>query len=245
MQTRFEGEYLSATARTLALIAVLAAFVVMAEVNIWATFTELAVWEESLATNVLVAHEGSASAYRKALTDGFLLFFFSASAVLFLRWLSRTARNARALGAVGMRFGPRAAVGWWFVPVFHLWKPFQVLKELFQASHPKYLDNWRQAPVPRLLSLWWALWVAFQVTVSLSLMADFLASSPDQVYMAAWGSAIVGVFAAPLGVAAAIGSWRLRSLQRARARCTAPMRVRQPWPTRSQSDRALLKGSPS
>jgi len=244
MPTRFEGEYLSSTARTLALIAVLAAFVVMAEVSIWATFTELTVWEESLASNVLVAHEGSASAYRRALTDGFLLFFFSASALLFIRWLSRTARNAQALGAVGMRFGPRAAVGWWFVPVFHLWKPLHVLKELFQASHPDYIDNWRQAPVPRLLSLWWALWVVFQVTVSLSLLADIWATSPDQIYMAAWGSAIVGVFAAPLGIAAAIGSWRLRSLQRARARCTAPMRERQPWPTRPRRDPALLEGSP-
>ena len=64
MQTRFEGEYLSPTGRTLALIAVLAAFVVLAEVSIWATFTELTVWEEALASNVLVAHEGSASAYR-------------------------------------------------------------------------------------------------------------------------------------------------------------------------------------
>lgn len=242
MQTRFEGEYLSPTARTLALIAVLAAFVVMAEVIIWASFKELTLWEDSLASHVLVAHEGSAGAYRRALTDGFFLFFFSASVLLFIRWLSRTARNARALGAVGMRFGPRAAVGWWFVPVFHLWKPLQVLRELFQASNPKYMDNWRQAPVPRLLSLWWALWVVFQVTVSLSLLADLWATSPDQVYMAAWGSAFVGVFAAPLGVAAAIGSWRLRTLQHARARCTAAMRVRQPWPTRSQHDPALLKG---
>ena len=235
MQERFDGEYLSPTAATLLLIGALSVFVVLSEVSIWATFMEIDFWDRTIAENTLVTHEATANGQRKALVDGFHLFFFAVSCLLFFRWLGLMARNARALGAIGMRYGPRSAIAWWFVPIFHLWKPLQVMKELFQASHPDYLDNWPQAPVPRLLSLWWTLWITFQVTLSVAILADVGASTPGQVYMAAWGSAIVSVFAAPLGVAAAIVAWRLRSLQAGRARCTAPMRVRQPWPTRQSA----------
>lgn len=243
MSPRFEGDYRSSIVATLVLIGALAGFVVLSEISIWATFKELDLWENAFARNEFVAHEAAADERRKALTGGFQLFSFVVACVLFIRWLRVMTSNAGALGATGMRFGPRTAVAWWFVPVFHLWKPHQVLHELFQASHPEFLEDWKRAPVSRLLSLWWTLWITFQVTVALALVADLWARSADQLYIAAWGSAILSVFGAPLGIAAAIGAWRLQTLQRARARCTAPLRVRQPWPTRARDNELLLDDS--
>jgi len=81
-----------------------------------------------------------------------------ASAVLVLVWIHRANYNARALGATGLKMTPGWAVGWYFVPIAWFWKPYQAMKEIWQASiDPKHW--WRQGGSP-LLSWWWGLWLA-------------------------------------------------------------------------------------
>jgi hypothetical protein len=48
-------------------------------------------------------------------------------------------------------------VGWWFVPLANLVKPFETVRELWKASHGvarRSLNTW---PV---IGWWWALWLA-------------------------------------------------------------------------------------
>lgn len=229
-------DYEDSTWLTLGLIGVLAAFVVLAEVGIWSSFLEIDLWRRALERGHFFPAELAADQQRRALVGGLQLLLFVASAGLFLRWIHRMARNARALAASGLRHGSRGAVGWFFVPGYHLFKPLEVLTELFRASHPDFIDDWRRAPVPHLLTLWWTLWLLFQVTAGLALLADLWARSPQELLTAAWGTAVVGVVAAPLGVATAICAWRLHARQRARSRATASLRARQPWPTRATEE---------
>lgn len=236
MSGRIARDYQDSTLLTLGLIAVLAVFVVLAEVAIWSTFLEIALLERALSVGHMYADELAADQDRRALVGGLQLLVFVVAAGLFLRWIHRMSANAHALSAPGMRHGPRAAVAWFFVPGFQLWRPFEVLRELFRASHPDYIEDWRAAPVPHLLSLWWTLWLCFLLTSALALIADVWAVSYGEMYAAAWGTTVTGVVAAPLGVAAAVTIWRLHASQGARFRATAPMRVRQPWPTRVRDD---------
>lgn len=229
-------DYEDSTWLTLGLIGLLAAFVVLAEVGIWSSFLELDLWRRTLERGHFYPAELAADERRRALVGGLQILLFVVSAALFLRWLHRMSRNVRALAATGLRHGPGGAVGWFFVPGVHLRKPLTVVTELFRASHPEFIDDWRQAPVPHLLTLWWTLWVLFQVTVGLALLTDLWARSPQELLVAAWGTAVVGVVAAPLGVATAICAWRLHARQRARFRVTAPLRERKPWPTRTSEE---------
>jgi hypothetical protein len=231
-----EPHYTDSTWLTLGLVGTLAAFVVLSEFSIWATFLELDLLQQARTAGVVLESALEANDRRQALVGGLQLLAFVASAGLFLRWLPRMNRNARALSATGMEYGPIAAAAWFVAPVFQAWKPFDVLRELYQASSPDHIDDWRRAPVPHLLTLWWTLWLLFQGTLGVALLADLWARSVAQLYTAAWGGAVVGVVAAPLGVAAAIGAWRLHALQRRRFRCTAPLRVRHPWPTRATDE---------
>lgn len=226
-------DYVDSTRLTLSLIAALAAFVVLSEISIWSTFLEVDFLQRILDEGVVRPEEAAANQRRQALVGGFHLLSFVLSAGLFLRWIYVMNRNAHALLAKGMRSTPRRAVGWFVAPVLHLWRPLQVLQELFRASHPRHVDDWRRAPVPHLLSLWWTLWLLFQGAVALGLMADLWAESVAELYVAAWGAAVAGVVAAPLGIAVSICAWRIHALQRSRFHHTAPLRVRQPWPTRS------------
>lgn len=77
--------------------------------------------------------------------------------VLVLMWIHRANYNARRLGARGLRFSPAGSIGWYFVPILTLWRPYQAMKEIWQASLAP--QNWLGRPVPVLLPMWWALWL--------------------------------------------------------------------------------------
>lgn len=77
--------------------------------------------------------------------------------VFVLTWIHRANHNARALGASGLAFTPGWAVGWYFVPIAFLWKPFQAMREIWRASSAP--GEWRRRPGSPLLGWWWALWI--------------------------------------------------------------------------------------
>ncbi len=80
-----------------------------------------------------------------------------AAAILVLAWIHRANHNARALGAEGMQFTPGWAVGWYFIPLASLWKPYQAMKEICRASVRP--SRWWKEETPALLTLWWGLWL--------------------------------------------------------------------------------------
>lgn len=83
-------------------------------------------------------------------------------AVVFLRWLFLSSRNAHEVTS-GMRFTPGWTVGWYFVPILWFWKPYQAMVELFRASHPQPNGDWQSAPRPAIVPVWWFLWVVTTV----------------------------------------------------------------------------------
>ena len=83
-----------------------------------------------------------------------------ATIVLFLVWLHRCYKNLPALEAGNLEFTPGWAVGWWFIPFANLFKPFQVMSELYDASEPDYdvEAHYLQASpgTPEIIVFWWA-----------------------------------------------------------------------------------------
>lgn len=231
-----DHEYRNTTGLTLSLIACLAAFVVLTEVGIWSNFLEIDLLRYRVDVDYVPADWMKAEQRRQAIVSGLILLTFVASGAVFLFWLNDISRNARALGAKGMRFGPLVTMALFFVPGLHLWKPLEAIKELFRASSPEHIEDWRRASAPHLLSLWWTLWLLYQGTMLIALRADLWARTPDELLTAAWLSTVSGVVAAPLGVATCLWVWRLHALQRRRYHNTATLRVRRPWPTRGNGD---------
>ena len=83
-----------------------------------------------------------------------------ATATAFLMWLHRVRRNLTALGVKGLRFTPGWSVGWWFVPIMNVFRPFQIVNEAWQASDPGAAgDDWPSARYAPLIGWWWVLFV--------------------------------------------------------------------------------------
>ena len=90
--------------------------------------------------------------------------WFLVTAGLWLAWFRRAYLNLPALGARRLRFRPWWAVGAWLVPVFSLFRPKQVLNDIWRASDPglppEQGDTWRRRPVAELLGWWWLSFLA-------------------------------------------------------------------------------------
>jgi hypothetical protein len=97
------------------------------------------------------------------------------TAVFVLRWIYRAAANTRTLYSRRMRFTPGWAVGWFFIPIAHLWKPYQAMRDLWVTSASN--DDW-PAPSPWLLPAWWCTWIAYLI---LDRVYGRLAASADEV----------------------------------------------------------------
>jgi uncharacterized protein DUF4328 len=99
-----------------------------------------------------------------ALSTEYLVTFcaYVFSAGFFAAWTFRAYKNAIALGAQRPRFGPGWAIGGWFVPILGLWRPKQIVNDIWRASDPEdppLSRNWHERAVPALLTVWWALYI--------------------------------------------------------------------------------------
>ena len=85
------------------------------------------------------------------------LVVFVVSGILILKWLYRANYNVKQLGAKDMEFTPGWSIGYYFIPIVNLWKPFQAMKELWKTSvNP---TNWQSLKSPSTIALWWGLWI--------------------------------------------------------------------------------------
>lgn len=73
----------------------------------------------------------------------------------FLVWLYRANANARALSATPLETTPRWAIGWFFLPVAALIKPWAVVTEVYQTSRKPLGGKERGGSL--LVTAWWIL----------------------------------------------------------------------------------------
>ena len=92
--------------------------------------------------------------------------------VAFVEWLYQSRINLRAFGVRRLRYPRVWAVGGFLVPALNLVRPYQVVREVWQASDPRTQDPfaWSQLGTGRLLPAWWAATVVWVVLALASLL---------------------------------------------------------------------------
>jgi Domain of unknown function (DUF4328) len=134
--------------------------------------------EYQLLQSTYTEADAAANDTRQGIIGGLYLVVFVATIIVFGRWIYRANGNARALGASGMEFTPGWSVGWYFIPVACLWKPFQAMREIWNAS--KNPMQWQSEPTDHILRWWWFGWITRhilgQVHLRVTLAAHDLAA---------------------------------------------------------------------
>lgn len=130
---------------------------------------------------------------------------YCATVIAFLMWVYRANSNARALGAEGMTYSPGWCCGWFFIPVMNLFRPYQAVREIAQASNPRYGPaDWRAASPPGVLGVWWGLWLLSNFLGQL----EFRLAMRDEPELET-ASSVVGVGTGLIGVALAVAVIRV------------------------------------
>jgi hypothetical protein len=132
-----------------------------------------------------------------------------AGAVAFLRWLRVAYGNLPALGVVP-RFSRAWAVAFFLVPILNLFRPYQVVRELWGGS---------TGGGAAIVGWWWAAYLVASFLGARSFTLVATAKAPRDFLMATWvtlAADVCGSVAAALAIAIVLG------IDRGQARSTGP-----------------------
>jgi hypothetical protein len=98
---------------------------------------------------------------RNALVGVLHLGSFMLTVILFAIWVYTVTKNARELTGDTSRLSPGWAVGWYFIPIANLFKPYQVMRDTWHASIEP--ASWENQAAPKLINIWWTLWIMLNI----------------------------------------------------------------------------------
>ena len=115
--------------------------------------------------------------------------------IIFLMWVYRMCRNAHSIENAKLDITPGWAVGWYFVPVANLWKPYQAMKETYEAFINRENDS-------MILPLWWFAWIVASIMARVSTRFATETDTLDQIMTGVQVTIITDVIAVFLDVVA-------------------------------------------
>jgi len=116
---------------------------------------------------------------------------FVVAATLSGIWIYRMTTVKRVL-AYGPSMTPGWAVGWFFIPVANLFKPFDGIREAWQVASGG--EGRAAVPTPALLRIWWALWLAWTI------LNNVIARIENALIETGWLLGLSGALAVPLAI---------------------------------------------
>lgn len=96
-------------------------------------------------------------------------------AVVFLKWIYRFNHNLRLLSGQRMEFTPGWSIGWYFIPIACLYKPYQAMKEIFRRANR---DDQMES---NILPLWWLLWITSAFAARIAMKMTFNSDGYDSL----------------------------------------------------------------
>jgi hypothetical protein len=154
----------SAHSRASVLRFLLAGMLALHVIGIGSGFAQHALLSDVQAGAQLTTEQASANDTREQAIAILTLIVFIVTAIVWLFWQHRAYSNLRLIGARDTELTPGWSVGYWFIPIINLVKPYQVTAELYRRSE---LQN-RRDPIgglsgPSLVGWWWFAYLSMNV----------------------------------------------------------------------------------
>lgn len=80
-------------------------------------------------------------------------------------WKNRSCKNAWLLNPEAMKTTPAWSVAWYFIPIMNLFKPYQAMREIRNASCAS-------GKLSIALPVWWTLWIISSTTDSIKMFLE-------------------------------------------------------------------------
>jgi hypothetical protein len=196
-------------------IILMIANILLTAVGAWSTALEISLLTRLEATEDVTDEEIDGNDARQRFLGLLQLSLYIVLGIIFLRSLSRANRNARSFGVKGMEFTPGWCMGWYFVPIMNLFKPYQAVQEIWRASTSTN-GRWQDNPVPPILGIWWTMWIISAVAGQASFRMSMRAETISQLRTSSIVTLVSDVIDLPLGLVALLMIRGLYSVQERR-----------------------------
>jgi hypothetical protein len=160
--------------------AVLVIFVVIALISVAATASDLLevdLMDRIIAGEAVTDADATANDNRQLLVGLLQFAGLIAGAIVFIRWLHAAYRNTDVVAPGTRRYGHGWAIGGWFVPILGMWRPKQVVNDVWAAGGRSPVD----AKPGGVLGLWWAAFLISNWLANVSARSVFGDETPDQI----------------------------------------------------------------
>ena len=94
-----------------------------------------------------------------------MLLGFIGSVIIFSIFSYRATKNLHKFGVKYFELSPGWSVGWYFIPIANLWKPYGYMTDIWSSSQPEDAKSWE---MPKTMPIWWVCWVISNITSNIS-----------------------------------------------------------------------------
>ena len=147
--------YIPLDSRRKAVVIVFAAIAVISVVAVVSDILEIRLMDRFAAGEIVSDADATANDDRQALVGIVQFAALIAGAIAFIRWLHAAYKNVDVVEPSERRYGHGWAIGSWFVPILSVWRPKQIVNDVWRAGAP---DRSNAGP-GALLLVWWLAFV--------------------------------------------------------------------------------------
>jgi len=198
--------FASGHGRAMWTISLLAAGMVADLLGAGSTLLEVNLLNRAKSGEIITPVQAENNDARQALVGLCQAAVYLGSAIAFLMWFHRTHRNLRALGAKNLKYSPGWAVGAWFIPILNLFRPYQIMAEVWRGSDPMPLTTQSsyagRGAVSPLLGWWWALWIIMNVVNQIAFRLSMHAETLDLLLPGSWATVVGDLIGLPAALLA-------------------------------------------
>lgn len=116
-----------------------------------------------------VSEELSMSDLRQAAIGLLHFIAYVISAITFIQWFRRAYYNLHMVPYSNVKYSEGWAAGCWFVPIMNLFRPYEIMTEMYGKTQRLLSDNRPTSQV----GWWWAFWIIANVLGSISTQITF------------------------------------------------------------------------
>jgi hypothetical protein len=163
--------------RRLAVTVVFSLIVVSAIAAVIADLLEMNLLDRVIAGEGITDAEAAANDNRQLLLTWVGRAGLVAGAIVFIRWLAAAYRNSDIVSPGTRRYGHGWAIGAWFVPFLNLWRPKQIVNDVWRAGG----RDVEAAEPGALLVRWWSAFVISNYLANIGLRSWFGDETPEEL----------------------------------------------------------------
>ncbi|MDI6051054.1 DUF4328 domain-containing protein [Flavobacterium sp. XS2P24] len=124
------------------------------------------------------------------------------SGITFIRWFRRAYYNLH-IKAESLSFTEGWAASCWFVPIISLYRPNQIMKELYQETQnllSKKDENYAQNLTTHFIGWWWALWIISSFLGQFFFRYSMKAETLEELTTTTIASIVASIIGIPLAI---------------------------------------------